>query len=290
MDLRQALTMQLVLAYGLWFGSVAVAGMAAYSTLARGVSAYLRQRSAEATAQLSEMFLNPPRQRVWLANAFSPVVAGVGAWLLTERAGMALAGAAVGFVLPRLVIRYLTRTRQKRFHGQLVDALLVMSSSLKAGLSMLQAFAVVGEEMSPPASQEFGLLLKQTRMGITLEEAMANLKRRMPSDDLNLFATAVLVSRETGGDITHLFGRLVETIRERKKLKERIKTLTFMARMQGILMGMLPIVFGVVVYRMNPGYFQWFLTDDVGRVMLAVVVTLQVIGAALFMRFARPPL
>jgi len=282
--------MELLLAYSLCFGSVTVAGVAAYQTLSQQLADYLRRRSVEATAQLGEMFLDLPRRRVWLAYALSPLVVGFGAWLLTERVVFGLLGGALGVVLPKLVIGHLNRTRQKRFQGQLVDALLVMSSSLKAGLSLMQAFGVVAEEMPPPISQEFGLLIKQTRMGVNLEEAVATLKRRMPSDDVSLFATAVLVARETGGDITQLFGRLVETIRERKKLKERIKTLTFMSRAQGVLMGMLPIVFAVVVFRMNPEYFRWFFTDDLGRLMLAAVAFLQVIGALLFMRFARSPL
>ena len=282
--------MELLLAYGLCFGSVVVAGVAAYATMSERMSAYLGRRSTEATAQLGEMFVDLPRQRVWLAYALSPLVVGLGAWLLTEQMLMGLAGAVAGIVLPRLILRQLARRRQSRFQGQIVDALLVMSSSLKAGLSMMQAFGIVAEEMPPPISQEFGFLLKQTRMGVNVDEAVATLKRRMPSDDVNLFTTAVLVSRETGGDVTHLFSRLVETIRERKKLKERIKTLTFMSRMQGVLMGMLPVVFAVIVYRMNKDYFHWFFTNELGRLMLAMVVVLQVVGALLFVRFARSPL
>lgn len=282
--------MELLLAYGLGFGSVVVAGLAAYAAVTRRAGDYLRQRSEEATAQLGDMFLDLPSRRVWLAYALSPVVVGAAAWLLTERWVLGVIGAAVGVLAPKVAVRSMGRMRQRRFHGQLVDALLLMSSSLKAGLSMMQAFAVVAEEMPPPVSQEFGLLLKQTRMGTNLEEAMGNLKRRMPSDDVTLFATGVLVSRETGGDVTRLFTQLVETLRERKKLKERIKTLTFMSRMQGILMGMLPLVFAVVVYRMNAEYFRWFFTDPLGRMLLAVVVGLQVVGALLFVRFARSPL
>ena len=282
--------MDLWVAYGVCFGSVAVASATAYQTVTQTAGEYLRRRSTEATEQLGEMFMDLPRRKIWAAYVLSPVAMGVAAWLLTERWIFGVLGVALGVVLPKLVLRQMDRVRQQTFHGQLVDSLLVMSSSLKAGMSMMQAFAVVAEEMPAPASQEFGLMLKQTRMGVSLEEAIASLKRRMPSDDVNLIATAVLVSRETGGDITHLFSRLVETIRERKKLKERVKTLTFMARMQGVVMGLLPIGFGFTVYNMNHEYFNWFLTDPVGRVLLMAVVGLQVIGAALFIRFARSPL
>ena len=121
---------------------------------------------------------------------------------------VALAGVAIGLLLPRLIVSQLDRIRRRKFIGQLVDGLLLLSSSLKAGLSMLQAFSVLAEEMPPPISQEFGLVLKETKMGVELAEAMDHLKKRMPFNDITLFVTAVLVSRETGGDITHIFGRL----------------------------------------------------------------------------------
>jgi tight adherence protein B len=165
-----------------------------------------------------------------------------------------------------------------------------MSSSLKAGLSMLQAFAVVAEELPAPISQEVGLVLKETHMGISLEEALAHLKRRIPSKELTLFVTAVLVARESGGDVTYVFGRLVETLRDRRKLKERIKTLTFMSRLQAMLMALLPFVFGLLVSRLSPDYFQFFVTDPLGRTLLMVVLMLWSLGGLLFLRFSRRPM
>jgi len=282
--------MQLWLMYGLCFGSAVLAGIASYPPMAERIAAYVRRRAAEATAQLSDMFLNLSHYAVWLMYTCSPLVVGGLAWLMTENWIFGCVGAAVGIAVPRLILVQMQRNRHKRFQAQLVDGLLLLSSSLKAGLSMLQAFTVLVEEMPPPISQEFGLVLKETRMGISLEEAMAHLKRRMPSDEVTLFITAVLVARETGGDITHIFARLVETLRERKKIKERIKTLTFMARLQGIIMAMLPLVFGYVVYRMNNEYFQFFFTDPLGRMMFGVVIGLQVIGLLLFARFSRAPM
>lgn len=193
-------------------------------------------------------------------------------------------------MVPRLLLRHAKWRRVKLFHRQLVDGLLLMSSCLRAGLSMTQAFSVVAEEMPAPISQEFGLMLKETRMGVNLEEALEHLKRRMPSDEVNLFVTTVLVARETGGDVTAVFTRLVETLRERKKVKERIKTLTFMARLQGIVMAILPFVFAFVAFRADENHVRFFLTDPVGRMALLLVVALQLISASLFLRFSRSPI
>ena len=127
-------------------------------------------------------------------------------------------------------------------------------------------------------------------MGVSLEDAILHMKRRMPSDDMNLFTTAVLVVRETGGDITHIFGQLVETIRERKKLIEKVKSLTFMARAQGVVMAALPFGFGFMVYQMNKNYFDFFLHDPVGRFLLLIVIIMQIVGGALFVHFSKSPI
>lgn len=282
--------MQLFFVYGLWFGAAALLGAASYPSLTRRLTAYFHEKATEAGEQLSEMFMEWSHQRLWLAYVLSPIAMGGFGWLLAKHVLGGMVGLVIGVLLPRIVLRYAQRVRQQRFQTQLMDGLLLLSSSLKAGLSMLQAFTVLAEEMPAPISQEFGLALKETRMGVNLDEAMTHLKGRMPSEDVNLFVTAVLVARETGGDITHVFSRLVETLRERKKLKERVKTLTFMARMQGVVMAMLPIMFAYLVYQMNPGYLRFFITDPTGKSLLVVVIVLQLVGMIMFARFSRSPL
>ena len=281
--------MAIVLAYGCIFSAAVIAAVAGYRQMAASMSTYFHRRSLEASEQLGDMFMDVTPKTAFLLYACSPVAFAVFAWMYSGRAVALLVGLAIGFVAPRFILKHIRLARRKKFQSQLVDALLVMSSSLKAGLSMMQTFGVVAEELPPPISQEFGLLIKQTRMGIVLDEAIGNLKRRMPFDDVTLFSTAVLVSRETGGDVTHLFSRLVETLRERKKLKEKIKTLTFMARLQGIVMGLLPIGFAYAVYNMNHEYFKFFFTDPLGRSLLIIVVVLQIVGGLLFFRFSRAP-
>lgn len=280
----------MLLAYGLGFGSIALVSRLSYPAIRREISANLKRRADRASEQLSDIFLYLSRRTVWLMYAVSPVVTAAIFGLVSNSLIAALVGFAFGFLVPKLVITHTKRTRLKLFGAQLVDGLLLLSSSLKAGLSMTQAFTVVVEEMPAPISQEFGLVLKESQMGVNLEEALGHLRRRVPSDDLMLFITAVLVSRETGGDVTSVFRRLVETLRERKKIKERIMTLTFMARLQGIIMGMLPFVFGLLVYNMDHAYFNFFLSDPTGRIMLIAIVVLQCIGGLLFLRFSRSPL
>jgi tight adherence protein B len=280
----------LFLAYGLTFGSVALAVFTAYPQLAEQFTGYVNRQSARASAELSDIFMNPAQRTVWILYALSPLIVGALLLVLTGNLIVGMIGLVVGILVPRLIVKQTRARYEKKFHNQLVDGLLLLSSSLKAGLSMTQAFTVVVEEMPSPISQEFGLILKEVRMGVNIDEAMLHLKQRLPGDDVSLFVTAVLVARETGGDITAVFTRLMETIRDRKKLKERINTLTFMARFQGFVMALLPFAFGLLVYQMNHDYFRFFIEDPLGRMLLAAIVVLQVVGGLLYWRFSRSPL
>ena len=276
--------------YTLLFATVALLGLAAVPLALKRGNRYVQQRVEEARVNMADMFFDASRQNLWLLYTGAPLVLGLGAWLLSGLWPLGLAGVAAGLVMPKMLLQQIRARRQARFHGQLVDCLLLLASCLRAGLSMTQAFAVVAEEMPRPAGEEFGLVLKETRMGLTLDQAMAHLKERMPLDDVALFNAAVLVSRQTGGDITAIFSRLVETLRERKKIRERIKTLTFMAKMQGIVMAMLPVMFSVAVYSMDRSHFNFFLEDPTGKLLLMGVIAMQVFGALLFMRFSRSPI
>ena len=280
----------MLLAYGLSFSAVMLGVLAGYPELAVRFTAYVNRQTVTASAELSDIFMNPSRRIIWILYALSPIIVGVAVLVITGNLIFGVLGLVFGILVPKTIVKQMRVNYHKKFHNQLVDGLLLLSSSLKAGLSMTQAFTVVVEEMPPPISHEFGLILKESRMGVNLDEAMLHLKHRMPGDDTSLFVTAVLVARETGGDITTVFQRLVETIRDRKKLKERIATLTFMARFQGFVMAMLPVAFGLMVYQMNHDYFKFFFHEPMGRMLMMAIVILQLIGTVLYVRFSRSPI
>lgn len=276
--------------YGSIFGVVAILGWVAISQLQERVVGYVRSQALDAQTQLSDIFVDFPPERLELLYAISPIVIGLVVWVASNSWIGAVVGGVIGLLLPTFWIRRLRAVRHSKFHRLMVDCMLLMSSSLRAGLSLVQAFKVVTEEMPEPLNQEFALVLKEISMGISLEEAMMRFKKRLASDDVNLFVTAVLVARETGGDITSIFTKLVETLRERAKIREKIKTLTFMAKMQGVIMALLPVIFIVATYSMDKTHFTFFLQDPTGKLMLGGVVLTQLFVLYLFMRFSRAPL
>lgn len=258
-----------------------------YPFLRRMLEDWQKKRVEQITPKLENMFLNVPLSKVILLDILSPVIVGVASFLIFQSIVAAVIGGVLGLGLPLLVISQLERKRRQKFSQQLIDGLMVLSGSLRAGLSLLQSFEVLVEEMPNPISQEFSLVLRENRMGIPLEVSLANLKKRMPLDDLDLIITSILVSRETGGDLTLTFNQLIITIRERDKLQGRLKALTVQAKLQGIIMGALPVAFAIFVYSFNPHFFDIMLQNETGRMMLMLAFILEVVGVFFVHKFSK---
>lgn len=250
-----------------------------YSWRVRGVET---QRT-----RLKEMFLDLDPQRLFLLNVGSPALLCGIALLITKSVIGALIGLAVGFAIPALIVKNLILARKSKFQSQITDGLMILSSCLKGGLSLLQSIEALVEELPSPLSQEFGLILRENKMGISLEESFENLNRRMPSEELNLLTTAILVARETGGDITLLFDRLVETIRAKIKINDNVKTLSMQGKIQGIVMSMLPIAFAILVISFQPNYFDIMLSNATGRGLMIYAVISQVMGIMMIKTFSK---
>lgn len=279
---------QLLAICGMAFSSVGILALSLIPLAHRKVTGYVSLGTMQTQDQLTDMFIEVPRKRIVLLHGAGPLV---GAWVGATLIGIPgfLLGLGLGFLVPRTVVRVVGWNRQRRFRGELVDALMVMSSSIRAGLSLLQSLEVLAEEAPPPMSQEIGLVTKEIRMGLALEEALKRLKKRMPMDELNLIVTAMLVARETGGDVTRVFAQLVDTIRERHKIKERVKTLTTIPRLQGWLMAMIPFLFGSFAMKANPGYFDPLLHHPVGQMVGVIAVGLWLSSVVLIYVFSRVP-
>ncbi len=239
------------------------------------------------TPKLENMFLNVPIPRLILLDVLSPLVLGIAGFIISRNILVAVIGAVLGLALPLIVITQMEKARRNKFSQQLIDGLMVLSGSLRAGLSLLQSLEVLVEEMSGPIGQEFSLVVRENRMGVPLEVSLANLKKRVPIEELDMIVTAILVARETGGDLTETFSQLIFTIRERGKLLGRLKALTVQARLQGIIMGVLPIAFAFFVYSFNPHFFDIMLNNESGRFMLILAVILELLGVFFIHKFSK---
>lgn len=191
-------------------------------------------------------------------------VVGAGLVLGTLLRGV-VAGLALGilaFFLPRIFVSMRQRKREKAFGSQLADALMLMSNSLRAGYSLLQSMETVAREGPEPTAEEFGRVVREVGLGLSPEDALVNLHRRLPSEDLDLMVTAINVQHEVGGNLAKIFDTLGETIRERTRIKGEIQTLTAQQRLGGNIIACLPIALAGIVFMINPGYFEPLLSSE----------------------------
>lgn len=183
--------------------------------------------------------------------------------------------------LPGLIIAKRKKERIKLFNGQLYEGMMIIANSLKAGYSFLQAVGVVTEETKDPFSKEFKKLLKEMTLGISEEDALKNLLLRMQSEDLRLIINAILIQKDIGGNLSEILDNISETIRERQKIKNELKTLTAQGRLSGIIVALIPVFLAVIIYMFNRDYMSLLFTTHMGLAMVGGAVVNEFFGLLL---------
>jgi tight adherence protein B len=192
-----------------------------------------------------------------------------------------LIGSAIGFMFSRMpvpILQYMKNKRAYLFNIQMVDALTLMSNGLRSGLNLIQAVSLVVEEMPNPIKQEFSLLLAQNRIGVPIDEAFVNMSKRLELEDLEMFATAILILRETGGNLPETFDTIAHTIRERVKLTAKVKALTAQGVFQAIIITIIPFAMLGIQYYANKDQTVLMFSTPLGYVMLFVMFLMQGLG------------
>ncbi len=169
--------------------------------------------------------------------------------------------------------------RLKAFAAQLPDALEMLARALRAGQSLAAGFQMVAGEMSAPIGKEFGRVFEEQNLGNSMEESLNSLTERVPNLDLSFFATAVILQRQTGGDLAEILDKIGKLIRERFQIWGQVQALTGEGRLSGIVLLALPPALFLAVYQLNPEYITPLFTTPLGKKMLAFAIFLQVLGA-----------
>jgi tight adherence protein B len=210
------------------------------------------------------------------------VLAGVGIVMPTAAGMNVLFAPIVSLFLAILPILWLLMRRKRRlrkFAAQLPEALELIARALRAGHSLAAGMNLVAHEMSAPIAVELGRTFEEQNLGIPLEEALESLTNRVPNLDLKFFATAIVLQRQTGGDLAEILDKIGHLVRERFQIWGQVQALTGEGRLSGIVLLALPPALFAVVYRMNPDYLMLLFTDDMGKKMLVGGVIMQLLGA-----------
>jgi tight adherence protein B len=234
-----------------------------------------------------------PQLRLWLYQANLGWTAGglilmtiacfvVFGYLVYLRTGQVGFGLVLGLVAAAIPGVWVMRKRQKRFdefESGLPEALDLMVSALRAGHSLVAALRLVAHESPDPIGGEFRICFEEQNYGLELRTAMENLIERMPVQDVRIVATAILIQKESGGNLAEVLEKGANLIRERFKLKRDVRTRTAQGRLTGWILSILPLILGVLLYMINPKLMSVLWTRDIGIKLLYGAAVMMVIGA-----------
>ncbi len=198
--------------------------------------------------------------------------------------GSALIGllfGVVGFFVPRIYVNMRKGRRLNAFNDQLGDSITLLANSLRSGYTIVQSMDTVAEQLPDPIAGEFHRVTQEIALGLHYEEALNNMLRRMPSDDLDLMITAINIQGRVGGNLAEILDTIGHTIRERVRIKGEIRVLTAQQMISGYILTGLPIVLGLILFLINKTYMGRMFTDPCGWIMLGVSAIMIGIGYAI---------
>jgi len=203
---------------------------------------------------------------------------GLLGFVLTRTFVLACAATLVGAMIPYVWLRMKCDRRLKAFVVALPDAIELMARSLRAGHSMNSSIELIAEQAPEPLASEFAQVYKQQRLGLQFRDALLHMGTRIPSRDLQFLITAILVQKETGGDLTEILDRTAHVIRERVRIEGEVHTRTAQGRLTGWILALLPVFMLVVINILNPGYSNLLFHDPTGQKLLYGSAILIILG------------
>ncbi|WP_163998320.1 type II secretion system F family protein [Pyxidicoccus caerfyrddinensis] len=264
-------------------GSVFFFSLVIFSVLSKAYEQYQERYVAKSMNDLSDMFLFIDPRQMLILNIASMCLLGILSYIIFNPI-LAVIATVFGFFVPMLMVKHYRKRRIKKFNVQLVDALQAMANAFKAGLTFPQAIEHVAREAMPPLSQEFGLFVKEVKLGVPLEEALINMGRRVGSDDLELVVVSTNIARQLGGNMAEMFETISTVIRERFRLEGKIDALTSQGKLQGWIVAAMPGVLGMVLNYMRPDLMEPMMNHLFGWILVVIIAIMEIMGILIIRR------
>ena len=220
-----------------------------------------RRVSENLSTQLARADLKLTVGEFRVLQLLAAMAAGAAGYFLSGAIVIGILALVLGWFAPRWFMSYRQGARLRAFNDQLGDALNLMVNGLRSGYSIMQAMEAVSREMAPPLAAEFSRVVQEVQIGLSLDQALSNMLRRIRSDDLDLVVTAINVQREVGGNLAEILDVISFTIRERVRIKGEIRALTAQGRYSGYVISLLPICLVLVLFVVNKPYVSQLFTS-----------------------------
>jgi tight adherence protein B len=257
---------------------VGLASVALLHLVRRGGAQWREWFRADLGAGLRQSFVYLDVGRLFRLNVAAVCGLGLFAFVLTGEPLVALAVAGGAGALPGVGLAWMRARRLARLRAQLPDAVMLVAGALRAGSSLPQSIAQAARELPSPAGREFDLVVREQRLGVGLDASMSGLERRAPLEEVTLFAAAVRIAQESGGNLAETLERLAETLRRKAAVEGKIDALTAQGRLQGWVMTALPVIVGAVLVVIEPQAMRPLWVTWQGWVVCAGIVALLALG------------
>lgn len=228
--------------------------------------------------QVKEFFLFIEPQKLFAAHLAVMLLASLALGMISGSVLLALVIFICMSFLPRFLYRWFRARRLRKFDEQLPDALMMLAGGMRAGVGLVSAIQQLVMEAQPPLGQEFAVLLREQRMGVTLEQSLNGLSRRVPTQSTILIVSAMRIASETGGGLAETLERTAHMIRSRLQLEGKIDALTAQGKLQAWIVGLLPLVMMLILDRMEPEAMAHLWHTRLGWGVLAVIAFLEIMG------------
>jgi len=216
--------------------------------------------------------------------AASSIAAGTLGLTATRHTLAGLVLSLLGLLVPLLVLQGRQAARLRRFDAQLPDALMLLTASLRAGHSFSQAMQTVAAELPPPLAAEFAWASGEAALGVPLETALSRMTERVPSPDLDLVVTAILIQLPLGGNLAEVLDAIADTIRERVRLAGEVRTLTAEGSLSAVILIVLAPALALLLSLRDPAYFRPLLDSPTGHELIGGAILGQIVGGLIIRR------
>jgi len=247
-------------------------------TAVAGYLGYRRRFTTDARSRLEEAFLFVDPQKLFLITLAGALLIPPLLWLLTRNPVLAALGGLVTFALPRIALKLINRRRRLKLVMQLPDVLLMLGSSLRAGTSLQIAMDIAIRETPAPLSQELGVVVREQRLGLDLEDALESMGARLKLEEVDLVVAAMTIARDVGGNLAETLDQLSRTLRAKAIMEGKIRALTSQGKLQGLIVGLLPVFLMLVLSHMQRDAMQPLFHTLIGWAVLGVIAILEGIG------------
>ena len=272
----------------LGFTVTVLLGALALWAAGRRFAAYYQSRVLETTnVKLSDMFIFMDGRQLTRISIVATLLVPIVLLRLSGNPLLAIGGAVACLFGPNLVHKHLRAKRRKLLIRQLPDTLDALVGGLRAGLSLPQALGLLAEQLPKPSNQEFSLVVRKLRMGVGLDVVLDELEARIQSSEYTMFTTSMLIAREVGGNLTESLERLADTMRRKLTMEDKITALTSQGKMQGMIVGALPLFLMWVLTEMEPEAMAPLYSTWIGYGVLTVIFLLELVGYVLIRKIVR---